>query len=659
MRTTHLLLPIFILLAVQLPAQVPAYRNGAEICSKKKSHSLLENQMPLSSPGSPVHSFDVLHYAIDVDLVNCYSAPYPHSFDGSVMVTFAVDSALNSIALDADNQSLLINSVGQNGVSFTHAANKLLIQLDQAYQPGDTASVLIQYHHNDISDGAFYAKNGFVFTDCEPEGARKWFPCYDRPSDKATNEVTATVKKGAKMASNGSLADSTIGSTSATYHWVSHDPCATYLTIITSSLGFNLDIIDWQSPETGETIPMYFYYNPGENPIPMEAIIGEMTTFYSQEFGNHPFEKNGFATLNDEFAWGGMENQTLTSLCPNCWDESLVAHEFAHQWFGDMITCATWADIWLNEGFATWSEAHWHEHLSGYNDYHSEIVGNAGYYLNFNAGWAISEPSWAVSTPSLNTLFDYSITYMKGSCVLHMLRHVMGDGPFFTALKAYATDTVEFKYKSATITDFKNKMETSSGQDLDWFFDEWIYKPNHPIYKNYYNFKQDGSNWNLWFTATQIGNALTYWQMPLELNVKFTDGTDTLLSVFNSVNNETFNFVFTKKPIKLFFDPNNEIVLKMASTVVGLPDGSPEIGLELFPVPAARQVSVKYTLPASCPVRFEWLDMSGRCIKVVGESQKAAGLHQQDFDISYLQDGLYFLHFSSPYGQKQLKVVKQ
>ena len=87
-----------------------------------------------------------------------------------------------------------------------------------------------------------------------------------------------------------------------------------------------------------------------------------MTT-YSELFGEHPFEKNGFATLNNQFVWGGMENQTLTSLCPNCWDEGLISHEFAHQWFGDMITCATWADIWLNEGFATYTEALWLEHL--------------------------------------------------------------------------------------------------------------------------------------------------------------------------------------------------------------------------------------------------------------------------------------------------------
>jgi aminopeptidase N len=183
---------------------------------------------------------------------------------------------------------------------------------------------------------------------------------FDKPSDKALFDLTARVKSNVKLGSNGILADSTLNGNYLTYHWVSNQNVATYLMVITSKVNYQLKIGWWHKLNNpDDSIPLRYYFNQGENPAPVMAILPEMTTWYSQNFIEHPFEKNGFATLNSDFSWGGMENQTLTSLCPGCWSESLAAHEYAHQWFGDMITCNTWADIWLNEGFATWSEARW------------------------------------------------------------------------------------------------------------------------------------------------------------------------------------------------------------------------------------------------------------------------------------------------------------
>lgn len=553
----------FLLIFISFKLYAQEESSGAMLCSEKKSSMTLLNLENIES--GPMHSFDVLDYKLDLDLYNCFISPYPKSFTGSVVVTFKVDSALNSITLNATNTSIGIDGVSLSGTSFSHSNNLLTINLDRTYAVGETTQVKINYHHNNVSDNAFYVNSGLVFTDCEPEGARKWFPCWDKPSDKATVELRAKTPATVKLGSNGRLADSTRNVDTIYYRWVSRDPVATYLTVISAKVNYGLDIVNWINPSNpNDTLPIRFYYNSGENLMSAKQRIIPMTTYYTQIFGDHPFEKNGFATLNSQFPWGGMENQTLTSLCPGCWSEYLMAHEFAHQWFGDMITCATWADIFLNEGFATFTEALWTESKSGYAAYKSDILSEASSYLSSNPGWAISNPNWAITTPSTSTLFNYSVTYAKGACVLHLLRYVLGNTQFFTGLKAYAADP-SLKYKSAVIADFKNAMAAASGQNLDWFFDQWIFQPNHPVYQNGYYFVQHGSNWEVGFQAKQIQTNTVFFKMPIEIKISFTTGADTTIRVMNDVNNQLFNFMFTRQPLSVQFDPNNEIVLKTAS----------------------------------------------------------------------------------------------
>jgi aminopeptidase N len=655
---TILTLAILLLFAGQaLNGQNSQFNSGAEFCHYKKVNGTSIDS-PKGQMAAAPHTFDVLDYKLSLDLTSNYSTPFPTAFQASVIIKFKIDTALNSIKLNAVNSSLLIDSVRLAGINYTHSGNFLTIELDRTYEPGENAEVKIYYHHKNVEDGAIYCTGGFFFTDCEPEGARKWFPCYDSPSDKATVELTATVPANVKLGSNGKLQDSTINGTFITYHWKSRDQVATYLVVISSRINYKLDIVNWINPNTNDTIPMRFYYNSSENPKPMESIIGDMTSFYSEEFGDHPFEKNGFATLNNEFAWGGMENQTLTSLCPNCWQTALLAHEFAHQWFGDMITCATWADIFLNEGFATWTEAHYTEHVSGYAAYKDEIDGNASYYISANPGWAICEPSWAVNTPDVNTLFDYAVTYMKGSCVLHQLRYVLGDSLYFAGLKSYASDTVNFKYKSATIPQFRDKMEEVSGKDLDWFFDEWIFTANHPIYQNVYSIKDIGDG--KWWLSVKMKQQMssTYWQMPVVFKIQFEGLQDTTISVFNSVNNEIFNFTFDKKPIAFTFDPNNDIVLKQGTTVLEnvTPDAvKPE--LSVFPTPFTDLFTLVYDAKNLNPSSFDIIDMSGHTVysqNIIPQK----GVNNIEINGSNLKSGIYFLRLKTKEAVLTTKIIK-
>ncbi|HSD63834.1 MAG TPA: M1 family aminopeptidase [Ignavibacteriaceae bacterium] len=564
----YLLFASFFLLLFPVIIQAQIYKNGAAYCSEKKIHSG-ELTNPVEITADIKHSYDVLNYELNLNLYGCFISPYLKSFPGYEIITFSVDSTLNFIKMNAVNTSLTIDSVSMAGVSFTHSGDILTVNLDQTYNVGDTVSVKIYYKHNNVSDDAFYVSNGFAFTDCEPEGARKWHPCWDKPSDKATVDLMVKVPSSVKLGSNGVLVDSILTADTIYYHWVSDVPVATYLTVMTGKVNYNLDIIYWHKiSNPNDSIPFRFYWNSGEsvsNLHYIESIIKEMTTTYSELFGEHPFKKNGFATLNNQFVWGGMENQTLTSLCPNCWSEWLVAHEFGHQWFGDMITCATWADIWLNEGFATYLEAIWDEHKYGYSSYKNDIDGDASYYLSANPGWPIYNPDWINNTPPSGTLFNTAITYDKGACVLHMLRYVMGDELFFQGMMHYATDPA-LKYHSAVTTDFVSDMSAIYGQDLTWFFDEWVMQPNHPIYANEYWLQSlGGGQWEVGFIAKQTQTNTPFHKMPIEIKVHFSTGSDSTMLVMNDSNNQMYTFNFNRQPLSVVFDPSNDIVLKIAS----------------------------------------------------------------------------------------------
>lgn len=604
-------------------------------------------------------------------------SPYPKSFTGSVKVKFRIDTALSSINLNAVNTSIVVSSVGLSGVSFTHSGNILTVTLNRQYNPGEVTEVMINYSHNNVTDGAFYTGSGGVFTDAEPEGARKWFPCWDKPGDKATVDLTIKVPANAKIGSNGRLNDSTLTGDTLYYHWISRDPVSTYLTVMTEEPNYNLNIVYWHKlSNPADSVPMRFYFNAGENPASMQNIIGPMTTYYSQRFGEHGFEKNGFTTApSSGFTWGGMENQTLTTLCPNCWSENLISHEYAHQWFGDMITCGTWADIWLNEGFATYSEALWYEKTGGYASYKSDIDSDASGYFSGNPGWPMYNPSWAVTTPDVNTLFNTAITYNKGACVLHMLRYVLVDTTvFFNCLRGYAMDTTNFKYKNSVTDDFTAKISAVSGQDLTWFIDQWVKQPNHPVYANYYQFADLGNgNWNVGFQARQTQSNTPFHRMPLTVRISFSTGSDSTFRVDNNANNQIWVWTFNRVPTAFAFDPNNDIVLKTGSTVAGTVPGTTGISVntnELPKVFALRQnypnpfnpvTNIKFDIPKRSNVVLRVFDVTGKQVTEIYNGLSDPGEYTADFDAVKLASGVYYYEItaSTPNGGVIFKDVKK
>jgi aminopeptidase N len=568
-RTLSALILLFLITITALGQ--PNLRSGAAVCADGKQHRSLPALRSLAkstSPGSPRHSYDVLHYNLNLDLFKNYTSPFPKSFTGAVTITLKTDSALSSIALDAVNSSLAIDSVRQAGVSFTHTGNVLTIPLNRSYAKDETLSVTVHYRHKEVSDGAFFVgTDGMIFTDAEPEGARHWFPCWDKPYDKATMELTAKVRGNVKLGSNGKLKDTLRSGDSLWFHWVSRDPVPTYLIVISSKVNYNLDIVHWKKlSNPNDSVPMFFYWNTGENKAALDSVkknILPMTTQFSKVFGEHPFEKNGFATLNNQFVWGGMENQTLTSLMPNGYtSEFLIAHEYGHQWFGDYITCATWADIWLNEGFATYSEAVWAEYKYGAAMYRQVMEETAAGYLGANPGRPIYVPAWVAAPPSNNELFNTAVTYNKGASVLHMLRYVLGDSLFFDALYAYSTHP-SVTFGSIITDDFIQIINTRTKKDLNWFFQPWLKAANHPNYAVTY--RVDKTKKTALVNIRQVLSDATTWTMPVVLSFRLQNGADTLVQVWNSTKNDSFSIAFSSVPVSMSFDPNNDILLKKAT----------------------------------------------------------------------------------------------
>lgn len=642
--------------------------SGSEMCSIRKRSNpnpILNNG---DSPNTPRHKYDVLNYRLNLDIRNCFLSPYPHNFTGSEIITFRIDTALNSITLNAVNTSLAIDSVGLSAVSFTHTNNILTLNLNRTYNPAETTQVRIYYRHLNVSDGAFYTGNGGVFTDAEPEGARKWFPSWDRPYDKATLDLTAKVPANAKLGSNGRLNDSTLIGDTLYYHWISRDPISTYLIVMTAKVNYNLNIVYWHRiSNPADSVPIRFYYNSGENPVPMQNIIVDMTNYYSGKFGEMAFEKNGFTTAPAPgFTWGGMENQTLTTFCAGCWSSGLMSHEYAHQWYGDLVTCGTWADIWLNEGFATYTEALWAEHTGGYSSYKSTILNRASSYLSGNPGWPMYNPAWADSTPNVNVLFNYAITYCKGAGVLHMLRYVLQDTAiFFNCMRGYAMDTVNFKYKNAVTDDFTAKISAISGQNLSWFIDEWVKLPNHPVYQNIYQFTTNGgSNWTVGFQATQIQSNSPFHMMPIVLRISFASGPDTTIRTLNKINNQIYYWNFNRQPTAFAFDPDNDIVLKQGSTGPGIINGivSNETPLKFelkqnYPNPFNAKSIIKYQIAKNSFVKLIVYNVSGQEVTTLVNEQLKPGTYEAEFDGTNYASGVYIVKMTAGSFTDMKKIV--
>lgn len=515
-------------------------------------------------------TIDVKHYKLQIQLVpNDFSTA--GTISGTVSISAEATGSVNSVSVDAQ-PNLIIDSVTLDGntTDFRRNTNRLVVTFPSPFSIGRVFDLVIRYHgvsatSNTLGGGLIFTRHGpdaamVVANLSEPFAAPLWWPCIDNPADKATIETEITVPQGNKAGSNGILQrtqDNADGTT--TYFWREDSPLSTYLVSVAAS-NYERFEDSYTALDGVTTMPLVYYVYPEHLDVARTkfAVTRSAIGIFANLFGEYPFihEKYGMA----EFPFGGaMEHQTLTSISASLVgsltsnQQATIVHELSHHWWGDLVTMKTWDDIWLNEGFATYSEVLFFENFAGMAP--GELLNRS-----YDDGAVDGALGGTVTAENLNNPFDdQGAIYRKGGWVLHMLRHVMGDQKFFAAMKQYRT---VYAFSNATTADFRRVCEDFYGDSLDWFFNQWVYAGGRPVYKVSTDISANGTSGG--FDVSLVikqkqqqaipdrpnGNYI----MPIDITIHYGDGTSETRVIFNDTRKQRFDFNVSKRPVSVGFD---------------------------------------------------------------------------------------------------------
>ena len=613
------------------------------IKSERERYSRVIKMSEVQYPGDS--KIDVTYYGLDLTVT-----ANPNYLSGSVIIGVKVDtSSINSCFLDLQN-ALTISGLLLNGspAAFTHVNNIISVTLDRTYVHGETFSIKVFYEGIPGSSGfgsfEFGSHNGVpaIWTLSEPYGAPDWFPCKDTPADKAdSSDVWITVSDQFTAVSNGSLESVVINSNGTqTFHWKNHYTIAHYLISLAITNYYQYDTYFHYGQNDSMIITHFVYFESFNQAKPYLDETAGMMAVFSDHYGLYPFinEKYGHA----QFGWGGaMEHQTCTSI--GSWDSWIVAHELAHQWYGDMITCKDWHHIWLNEGFATYSEAVYVEAKNGKSAYNSYVMNEMNQAKN-----AVGT-IWVQDISSVAQIFDWYRTYKKAGVVLHMLRGIVGDSTFFDIMRTYSADP-SVSYGVATTEDFQAIAESVYGQSLNYFFQEWIYGENYPKYTVGWNKALLGGDlYRMNINITQnVNNNPAYYTMPVQIKVNTSLG-DTIVTLFNNAQYQNFQFQVIGNPTSIVFDPGNWI-LKTLQGVTEVEDLTIPLQYSLeqnYPNPFNPTTTIEYNIPQGDFVTLKVFNVLGKEVATLVNGRVEAGKHKVEFDASALNSEVYFYQIES------------
>ncbi len=561
---------------------------------------------------------------------------------GNVTTVFrAVQNNVSDIILELNN-NMLIDSIlfrGQNVVYEYVSDFEFKISLGSQVEQHSIDSLTIYYQgspgNGNSSDNegffkAFHADSPMIFTLSEPYGAKEWWPGKNDLTDKIDSvDIFVKTPAGFHSASHGLLVAETTEGNFTTCHWKHRYPIVSYLVAVAVA---NYAQFTTYSNLNGDLVPILDYVFPEDSAaIALESgNTYEMLQLFDSLFTPYPFrnEKYGHA----QFAWGGgMEHQTMSFM--GYYSHDIRAHELAHSWFGNMVTLASWHHIWLNEGFATYSTGLSYEHM--YDGYYWNI------WKNNTKNAVLSQPGGSVyceDTTSVSRIFDARLSYHKGAMLLHMIRWVIGDETFFTALRNYLNDPV-LAYRFATFEDIKWHFETAGSKDLTGFFDDWYYGEGYPEYGIYVNQLQPEGEILITIHQNQSTTTVPFFDMPVPVYLS-GEGHDTILVCENTMNGEQFLFPnpgFTVDSIA--FDPDIRLCAKLSFLSLGLDKNDQGVAyFSVYPNPARD--FIQFSISEIKITQVEIFDLYGQPVfSETGSSQNKI----TKIPIHNLKPGIYFI----------------
>lgn len=562
--------------------------------------------------------------------------PEIYYITGAVTSYFVpVVAGFNEIYFDFSN-ALTIDSIVYNGVNlaFTQPAVSVLqISFPSILTQSVLDSITIFYQGAPVATSGFgsfiqssHNNDSIIWTLSEPYGALDWWPCKQDLNDKIDSiDIIVTTPLKNRVASQGLLVNETIIGSNKIVHWKHRYPIATYLislaitnyaayTDVASLTAGNLNVLNYVYPEDSAIM------------VTQSPAIIPVLQLFDTLVGDYPFntEKYGQA----QFGWnGGMEHQTMSSM--GDFGFNLMAHELAHQWFGDMVTCGSWKEIWLNEGFATY--------MSGLA--HRELMPNLWRAWREGAiNLVVSQPNGSVYNPdttSVIRIFDSRLSYRKGAYLLHMLNWKLGELTFFQGVRNYLNDG-NYAYSYAMTDHLKAHLEAVSGQNLTEFFNDWYYGEGHPSYQIGWN--QIGNNVSFTINQTQSDVSVSFYEMPVPIYVK-GQGMDTTYVFDHQFSGQVFNVTVPFTIDSVFFDPEL-FILSSNPTVLSLNNIlTTEGDVSIYPNPSKDIFNIIVTKTKTV-ISIELFNSIGQLVTPV-IIKKSTNFYQ--LNLTELPNGNYFI----------------
>lgn len=520
----------------------------------------------------PPRTFDVQHYIIRTN----FDHPNKTVIGETTIQLKPIVDNFKEFALDAVGLQVQSVTLEKANVSlpFNTKNDKLNITLDQNYGRSETIAMRIKYRAVKPRAGITFVnaktigkivRPAQIWTQGEPEENRFWFPSYDFPDDKATTEQFITTSADETAIANGELVDvKTNPKGTKTFHYRMTVPHSTYLvSLVVGKYA--------KATDTYNNIPLGFYVYPGtESVVPRAYGKTKKMMALMEELTNVKFPYNKYdQTVVGDFTFGGMENITATTMADteiyaaeksdNPRDtEVLVMHELAHSWFGDLVTCKDWSNLWLNEGFATFFESAFLEREYGRDAYLNEMRRNAAQY--FIEELFVKHPLLNPRAQPNILLFD-ATTYKKGGFVAHMLRETVGDEMFWKSLNNYLN---KHRFGNVESSDLQRAFEETTGKNLDWFFDQWVRKagfPNlliNPVY--------DGITKKLTLNIKQTQKPDSQTPEVFRFNAEIgfvTPAGEKTEKIEMNAREQNFTFDLAAKPTRIYFDKREQVLKKV------------------------------------------------------------------------------------------------